>query len=274
MQARCASPLAVSQSMRCQVHVTGPRKRPRIAQIEEVRLAGVGAIDCAVRSSPAVECVNTRVRLVQVARKRLGKDSSISWPSGTTSSPSAAAACGRTTAPPNWPASSCPRPTESNPSTTPPDTARCGRINAGHTSLYINDSRMDSFRRSPSLKTPEGKNRAYMTYRPLSDREPGRDVARVAGRARVARWDSRTTRRTRGRAIVGGRADAEDEGAALSLGRGVVRRPAWSSSRPFRQCLVRSTREWEVSFGAYALLDPCLGDGGQQRRLGCKMRCR
>ena len=40
----------------------------------EVELAVIEAVDRAVRSSSAVECVNSRVRLVQVARKRLGED--------------------------------------------------------------------------------------------------------------------------------------------------------------------------------------------------------
>lgn len=37
-------------------------------------LAVIEAVDRAVRSSSAVECVNSRIRLVQVARKRLGED--------------------------------------------------------------------------------------------------------------------------------------------------------------------------------------------------------
>lgn len=41
---------------------------------DEVELAVIEAVDGAVRSSSAVECVNSRVRLVQVARKRLGED--------------------------------------------------------------------------------------------------------------------------------------------------------------------------------------------------------
>jgi hypothetical protein len=41
---------------------------------DEVELAVIEAVDRAVRSSSAVECVNSRVRLVQVARKRLGED--------------------------------------------------------------------------------------------------------------------------------------------------------------------------------------------------------
>ena len=41
---------------------------------DEVELAVIEAVDAAVRSSSAVECVNSRVRLVQVARKRLGED--------------------------------------------------------------------------------------------------------------------------------------------------------------------------------------------------------
>jgi hypothetical protein len=41
---------------------------------DEVELAVIEAVDRAVRSSSAVECVNSRIRLVQVARKRLGKD--------------------------------------------------------------------------------------------------------------------------------------------------------------------------------------------------------
>jgi hypothetical protein len=41
---------------------------------DAVELAVIEAVDGAVRSSSAVECVNARVRLVQVARKRLGED--------------------------------------------------------------------------------------------------------------------------------------------------------------------------------------------------------
>jgi hypothetical protein len=41
---------------------------------DEVELAVIEAVDHAIRSSSAVECVNARVRLVQVARKRLGED--------------------------------------------------------------------------------------------------------------------------------------------------------------------------------------------------------
>ena len=41
---------------------------------DEVELAVIEAVDRAVRSSSAVECVNSRIRLVQVARKRLGED--------------------------------------------------------------------------------------------------------------------------------------------------------------------------------------------------------
>jgi len=41
---------------------------------DETELAVLHAVDHAVRSSSAVECVNSRVRLVQVARKRLGED--------------------------------------------------------------------------------------------------------------------------------------------------------------------------------------------------------
>ena len=40
---------------------------------DEVELAVIEAVDMAVRSSSAVECVNWRVRLVQVARQRLGE---------------------------------------------------------------------------------------------------------------------------------------------------------------------------------------------------------
>jgi len=41
---------------------------------DDVELAVIEAVDRAVRSSSSVECVNSRVRLVQVARKRLGED--------------------------------------------------------------------------------------------------------------------------------------------------------------------------------------------------------
>ena len=41
---------------------------------DEAELALIEAVDLAVRSSSAVECVNSRIRLVQVARKRLGED--------------------------------------------------------------------------------------------------------------------------------------------------------------------------------------------------------
>jgi len=41
---------------------------------DETELAVLDAVDHAVRSSSSVECVNSRVRLVQVARKRLGED--------------------------------------------------------------------------------------------------------------------------------------------------------------------------------------------------------
>jgi hypothetical protein len=41
---------------------------------DETELAVIEAVDSAVRSSSAVECVNSRIRLVQVARKRLGED--------------------------------------------------------------------------------------------------------------------------------------------------------------------------------------------------------
>jgi hypothetical protein len=41
---------------------------------DEVELAVIEAVDLAVRSSSAVECVNSRIRLVQVARKRLGEN--------------------------------------------------------------------------------------------------------------------------------------------------------------------------------------------------------
>ena len=41
---------------------------------DEAELAVIEAVDRAIRSSSAVECVNARVRLVQVARKRLGED--------------------------------------------------------------------------------------------------------------------------------------------------------------------------------------------------------
>ncbi len=41
---------------------------------DQVELAVIEAVDQAVRSCSAVECVNSRVRLVQVARKRLGED--------------------------------------------------------------------------------------------------------------------------------------------------------------------------------------------------------
>ena len=41
---------------------------------DKVELAVIEAVDLAVRSSSAVECVNSRIRLVQVARKRLGED--------------------------------------------------------------------------------------------------------------------------------------------------------------------------------------------------------
>lgn len=41
---------------------------------DEVELAVIEAVDFAIRSSSAVECVNSRVRLVQVARKRLSED--------------------------------------------------------------------------------------------------------------------------------------------------------------------------------------------------------
>jgi hypothetical protein len=40
---------------------------------DEVELAVIEAVDRAVRSSSSVECVNSRIRLVQVARKRLGE---------------------------------------------------------------------------------------------------------------------------------------------------------------------------------------------------------
>jgi hypothetical protein len=41
---------------------------------DEVELAVIRLVDRAIRSSSSVECVNSRVRLVQVARKRLGED--------------------------------------------------------------------------------------------------------------------------------------------------------------------------------------------------------
>jgi len=41
---------------------------------DEVELAVIEAVDRAVRSSSSVECVNSRIRLVQTARKRLGED--------------------------------------------------------------------------------------------------------------------------------------------------------------------------------------------------------
>jgi hypothetical protein len=41
---------------------------------DEVELAVVRVVDLAIRSSSAVECVNSRIRLVQVARKRLSED--------------------------------------------------------------------------------------------------------------------------------------------------------------------------------------------------------
>ena len=41
---------------------------------DEAELTLIEAVDHAIRSSSAVECVNARVRLVQVARKRLGED--------------------------------------------------------------------------------------------------------------------------------------------------------------------------------------------------------
>ncbi|MBM4036387.1 MAG: hypothetical protein FJ291_32020 [Planctomycetes bacterium] len=41
---------------------------------DETELAVIEAVDRAVRSSSSVECVNSRIRLVQVARKRLGED--------------------------------------------------------------------------------------------------------------------------------------------------------------------------------------------------------
>jgi hypothetical protein len=41
---------------------------------DEVELAVVRVVDFAIRSSSAVECVNSRIRLVQVARKRLSED--------------------------------------------------------------------------------------------------------------------------------------------------------------------------------------------------------
>jgi hypothetical protein len=41
---------------------------------DRVEIEGVEVVDFAVRSSSAVECVNSRVRLVQVARKRLSED--------------------------------------------------------------------------------------------------------------------------------------------------------------------------------------------------------
>jgi len=41
---------------------------------DEAELTVLEAVDRAVRSSSAVECVNSRIRLVQVARKRLGED--------------------------------------------------------------------------------------------------------------------------------------------------------------------------------------------------------
>lgn len=41
---------------------------------DEVELAVIEAVDFALRSSSAVECVNSRIRLVQVARKRLSED--------------------------------------------------------------------------------------------------------------------------------------------------------------------------------------------------------
>jgi hypothetical protein len=43
-------------------------------QADLVEMAVVEAVDCAVRSSSAVECVNSRVRLVQVARKRMSEE--------------------------------------------------------------------------------------------------------------------------------------------------------------------------------------------------------
>lgn len=44
------------------------------SRADELELALIEAVDRAVRSSSAVECVNSRIRLVQVARKRLGED--------------------------------------------------------------------------------------------------------------------------------------------------------------------------------------------------------
>jgi len=43
-------------------------------EADELELAVIRLVDRAVRSSSPVECVNSRVRLVQVARKRLGED--------------------------------------------------------------------------------------------------------------------------------------------------------------------------------------------------------
>jgi hypothetical protein len=41
---------------------------------DEVEIAVIEIMDFAIRSSSSVECVNSRIRLVQVARKRLSED--------------------------------------------------------------------------------------------------------------------------------------------------------------------------------------------------------
>ena len=43
-------------------------------EADELELAVIRLVDRAVRSSSPVECVNSRIRLVQVARKRLSED--------------------------------------------------------------------------------------------------------------------------------------------------------------------------------------------------------
>ncbi|HUT34564.1 MAG TPA: hypothetical protein VNE39_13840 [Planctomycetota bacterium] len=68
----------VAETVRWRVRDKDPVDALRAASkgtlADQVELAVVEAVDYAVRSSSAVECVNSRVRVVQVARKHLSED--------------------------------------------------------------------------------------------------------------------------------------------------------------------------------------------------------
>jgi hypothetical protein len=68
----------VAQTVRWRVRDKDPVDVLRAASqgtlADQVEIAVVEAVDYAVRSSSAVECVNSRVRIVQVARKRMSED--------------------------------------------------------------------------------------------------------------------------------------------------------------------------------------------------------